>query len=86
MFKPQPYDPAIARRWLILCVLLGLLLSVVTIMVAADHLTPWLLYPCFIWFLLGILGALLYVLGGVLVIGTQPTEDHDEESETQHTD
>jgi hypothetical protein len=66
MFKPQPYDPAVGRRWLIACASIGAAMMVVVVLVAAGAVTPWLLYPFFVWFVVAVLGALLYGLGGLL--------------------
>lgn len=74
MFRPQPYDPAVGRRWLILCATLGVLASVVAVLAASDTVTAWLLYPCLVWFALAILGSLLYGLGGVLAAPAPPAD------------
>lgn len=71
---PTPYDPRIGRRWLIACALLGALMMVVVILVAAGVVTQWLLFPAFIWFLLGVLGALLYGFGCLLAVAVPQVE------------
>jgi hypothetical protein len=77
MFKAQPYDPEIGRRWLITCAVLGALMCVVTILVAADVVTGYLLFPFFVWFVVTVLGALLYGLGPLLTALAPPPAEPD---------
>ena len=56
------WDPRTARKWTWACVVLGALLAITVILVAADVVPGVMLMPPFVWFLLAVGGALLYKL------------------------
>lgn len=60
------YDSKVARRWVVAVAALGVLVVVAIVLALIGVVTPWLIWPACIWFLVGVLCGLLYVLRCIL--------------------